>query len=202
MPVRFLKEASCDFVFDGKLRIIAPYKCGYSSVKLTLSSTNFRKPKVRFENYVPEHEKVVMIVRDPISRIPSVWNYFCNSNHAPFRLSYNLGVWGAYAGMPFTEFVDLVVQHKLNDFHITPLVNFKRDRTIYKYMLTDDLENHWAKVVQPIMDLPDLVTMNIGERPKTEYLAYYSDSDMAKIQEAYADDIQLYNEAVAVCSTY
>lgn len=196
------QKASCDFVFDGKLRIIAPYKCGLTSVDYTLRKTNVRKVVRLHEVNIPAHEKVVMIVRDPIKRIPSLWNYFCNSSHALFRLSRNLGALGAYKNMPFSEFVDLVVANKLRDRHILPLVYYKGNRDIYKYMLTDNLAEHWAKVVQPIMALPELKKMNTGEWSQDGYSSYYSDADLAKIQEAYAEDIQLYNEAVAVCATY
>ena len=199
------EEISFEYIFHGKLRIIALPKCGSASLYHTLKDTNATikhsvGSKYRDSNIT---EKVVMVVRNPKDRLASCYRYFCKSEQSLPRLSLGMAALGVKVDMDFSDFVDVAVNNLYREEHFIPQSYFCRDRDIDKYMLTENLTEHWNIVAKAIMPtLPDLLHVNRDNELQESDNSIFTDEINAKYEEAYADDIQLYNNAVAICSAY
>ena len=199
------EEISFEYIFHGKLRIIALPKCGSASLYHTLKDTNATIKHSIGSKYRDSNisEKVVMVVRNPKDRLASCYRYFCKSEQSLPRLSLGMAALGVKVDMDFSDFVDVAVNNLYREEHFIPQSYFCRDRDIDKYMLTENLTEHWTIVAKQIVPtLPNLLHVNSNDALESAYDNLYNDDITFKVEEAYSEDIQLYNEAVAICGTY
>tara|TARA_R110000803_G_scaffold56920_1_gene114470 strand:+ start:324 stop:935 length:612 start_codon:yes stop_codon:yes gene_type:complete len=194
------EKLSPEFIFRGKLRIIVSPKCGSASVYHTLKNTDVIAgfhTRSR-DAYVPDYEKTIMVVRDPKQRIISCWKYFCKSDESLPILSLGMAAVGAKKDMSFADFVELVEANLYKEEHFIPQSYYCRNRVIYKYMLTENLTEHWNTVAKAIMPtLPDLLYVNNDKNTAVSYDDLYTADIAAKVEEMYSDDFDLYEIAKA-----
>lgn len=189
-----------EFIYRGKLRIIVAPKCGTASVLHTLKNTGaiIGFETKRREAYVPDYEKTIMVVRDPKQRIISCWKYFCKADESLPVSSLGMAAIGVKKDMEFSDFIDIVEANKFKEEHFIPQSYFCRDRVIYKYMLTENLTEHWDSVAKVIMPtLPDILHANNDKSSVDAYSYDYTDEIAAKVAEIYSDDFALYETAKA-----
>ena len=194
------EELSFEYIFHGKLRIIALPKCGTASLYHTLKDTNATikhqiGSKYRDSN-IPE--KVVMVVRNPKDRLKSCYEYFCKSEESIPRLSLGMAALGVKKDMSLADFVDVVENNLYREEHFIPQFYFCRDRDVYKYMLTENLNEHWDSIAKAILPtLPDILNVNNNDSAMTNFDDDYTDAIDTKVREIYEEDFQLYETALA-----
>lgn len=136
----------------------------------------------------------ISFVRNPWDRIVSVWSDMTKKRTHPIYKDY----YGCYQGMPFNEFVELIVSIPEDnmDLHILPQYDslFYNDVQIPDFIgRFENLKSDWKEVqtkLKHTLDLPDLEVWH-----KTDHLDYrsvYDDISKQLIENRYRKDIETF----------
>lgn len=190
MPTR--KWCSNYMVLDDDTIIAWTEKCGSSTLRRTLSPhvriKNLGAPKVLQMREENDKLQVILVVREPMARLLSCWNFFMTTQgELPVPIKKPL---------TFIEFLEHVVDRRhYNNYHWIP----QTQRHTHN--------GEWVPTrLVPLEHLSEFLVTELGFEPKLQNVyggkVSLEDFDipadlMEKVRERYAEDFKLYEAAVA-----
>ena len=133
-------------------------------------------------------------VRHPLDRLVSAWTFFCRQKDDSVKTHPELVTAGYYHGMPFDEFLVIVLTHHACDQHTLMQHNFIGPHAMDRLCRMENLPAEWAALQRqfPYLTKPLLV---IHKTDHSTWQDYYTPQQRALAEEVFVRDLMLFESA-------